>query len=766
MIINRNQKIFFNVIEWSLLAAVFFVPIYFAFFQENYTVFDLNKSVWLRLCLMIAVTAWLLFFCLSSKLIIFKSKKIILAWGVFFLAVVISTIFSLHPMISLLGTYERQQGLNNIAAYLILFIFIITIFRSKSQLKRLIVTLNISAAVTCLYGLTQCLGFDFLYWSESSFSRIFSTFGQPNFFGHYLVVMIPLTIYSIFFISRRFYIRILFFILLLSEFICLLFTSSRGAWIALLGTSFIALVFCLWHFKKRFISLALVVLSAVFVIVLFTPSVRSNLVSRIDFSNNFFVRAISILDFNNGSVNIRLKYWSASWQAIEQAPFYRQLFGFGPDVEASVFARMYQPDWAYAERLNSFPDRAHNNFFDILLQFGFVGLLSLLTLIYLCIERMYKVLAREKGEVYWLTLAIGASLLAYFFNNLFSFSLTAMSMLFYVLLALSWRVNSTSEQIDYKSVDFFHASSRWLISGVGIIFMTTIFYGYNIRPLVADYYYFQVKKGEAEKDCWKIVNNIESVMEWYPASHYYSRAYLHHNVNCLSAISSEEAKNKLINNIIDQTKNIPPKEIQLYTLIDLSHAYSILGYYSDPKYYGIAEKYYQEMLLINPNITTTYQDYGRMKLWQAKYKEARKIFLDGITASPSLEKAVSGSGHTTVIAEQLGYFYHLIGLTYSGEKNFDQAIINYKKALGIYPETVSAYKELADIAYQQKNIKLAIEYNKKGFAIDFNNSLWPFGLASLYLELGDKTTALRYANEVKNIDPNNEKINGLMEKLK
>jgi len=771
MSIDKLNKTFSNIIEWSLLTAVFLVPIYFAWFQENYTVFDLNKSVLLRFCLVLIIAVWLVSISLSGHIPRFNSRKLFLAFCAFLAATIISTVLSLHPIISLLGSYERQQGLHNIIAYLLVFIFIVVYFHSRQQLRRLIVVLNISAAVICLYGLMQAFGFDFLRWSESSALRIFSTFGQPNFFGHYLVFIIPFTIYSLIFISRRLLIRSLFLVLLISEIICLRFTYSRGAWVAIAAAFFVSFIYCLWHFKKRLLALTLVGVTVFLIIFLSLPNVRSNIVSRLDYQNNtsFLTRVASVLDFSAASSsNTRLKYWQASWQIFKEAPVYRKLFGFGPDVQSSVFARKYQPDWAYSEQINSFPDRAHNNFFDVLLQFGLIGLLSLLSLIFFCVVKLYKILRKDQGESYWLALAIITSLLAYTVNNFFSFSLTAMSLLFFVLLAIAWRLGNTTDQLAYRNLTFFQPLSRWLITGMSVLFLVVIFYGYDVRPLVADYYYMQAKKAEAIKDCYQVLNNMENVMEWYPTSHFYARTYLSHNINCFSSSGSDETRKKIINNIIDQTKNLPVGERQFYSLIDLSHTYSILGYYSNPKYYSLAEQYYKEMLDFSPNITTTYQDYGRMKLWQAKYGEARKLFLAGIAITPSPEKVMpnSNSGFIAAIARQLSYFHYLIGLTYKSENNFDQAILEYNKAILVDPLSASSYKDLADIAYKRKNIKEAIDYNKKAFAIDPNNSLWPFSIAALYLEMGDKDDALRYATTASKIEPDNKNISDLLKKIK
>jgi len=99
---------------------VFFVPIYFAWFQENYTIFDLNKSVALHLLLAITIISWLIQISLEGKFQWEGNKLLCILGTAVAVVFLLSTVFSLHPVISLWGSYERQQGLYNLWHYPIL----------------------------------------------------------------------------------------------------------------------------------------------------------------------------------------------------------------------------------------------------------------------------------------------------------------------------------------------------------------------------------------------------------------------------------------------------------------------------------------------------------------------------------------------------------------------------------------------------------------------------------------------------------------------
>lgn len=765
----NTKNFLLKVINYSLLVVIVLMPIYFAFFQENYTVFDLNKASLLRLGVLVLIASWLIYFALTSQIIIFKDKAILWFWLFLVLVIIISTIFSPQISISLLGSYERQQGLNTILAYLLFFIFLISFFINQSGIKKVIIALNFSAVLACLYGLMQAVGLDFLYWSESSALRIFSGFGQPNFFGHYLVVMIPLTTYSIWFISRKLIIRFLYALLLIAELICLLFSYSRGAWVAFIITSFVLVLFFLWHNQKKTLAVIILSLALFSGVLLFSSGIRNSIIAQIDYNKYGLInRMISTFDFSDaGSVSSRLKYWQAAYKVFSETSWTRRIIGFGPDMETNVFVGVYQPNWGYSERLNAFPDRAHNNLIDVVLQFGIAGLSAMLSLVFFCIKKLFNFINRKFNEDSWLALALLTALLAYTVNNFFSFSLTAMSLIFFIILGLAWRLGSPAEKIESVNISLFNPISRWLITAAFIFFIGLIFYSHSIKPLLADYYYIQVKKSEVNKDCWQILNNMESVMEWYPVSHYYSRIYLDYNINCLASASSDASRKTIINNIIDQVKIVESGDLQFYSLINLSHAYSVLGYYVDIKYYDLAEKYYQQMLKWGPNITTTYQDYGRLKLWQARYAEAREIFWRGLAVTPSLDGALpnGNKGFIGAIAQQIAHFHYLIGLTYKYENNFTQAEIEFKQALKVDPTLMSAYKDLVDMSYGNKDFLQAIDYNKAAFKLDNQNSLWPYNLAQLYFELGDKALALDYAKQAQVLEQGSQAVEDLLKKI-
>ncbi len=230
---------------------LFFIPIYFAWFQENYTVFDLNKSAALHALVALALAAWLVEIALSGRFSWSGNRRI--GWLLLIVAVsfLISTIFSLHPAISLWGSYERAQGFYNLFHYLAVFFLLLISIRDRKQVETSIIALISGAGIVCAYGLLQSLAFDPLHWGDGPQARIFSSFGQPNFLGHYIVAVLPLTLYAAVYIARQSYQKFIAGLLVAAELICLLYTYSRSAWLALLATLMCLGLWLLFRARKR-----------------------------------------------------------------------------------------------------------------------------------------------------------------------------------------------------------------------------------------------------------------------------------------------------------------------------------------------------------------------------------------------------------------------------------------------------------------------------------------------------------------------------------
>jgi len=140
--------------------------------------------------------------------------------------------------------------------YVLFAVVIMCEINSEEKINRLLKWLFAAAFISTIYGLIQFLDFQFFpsppepgldpfIWRQAFGSRIFSTFGNPNFFGDFLVVMSPITM-AMFMRKRRFHLLLLWFLIAFA----VTYTFSKGAWLGF-GSGLLVFLFLSVGFFSR-----------------------------------------------------------------------------------------------------------------------------------------------------------------------------------------------------------------------------------------------------------------------------------------------------------------------------------------------------------------------------------------------------------------------------------------------------------------------------------------------------------------------------------
>ena len=761
---ERFIKIFFRFEEILLLAIVLLLPMIFAFGQENFNVFELDKLVFFRIILTAAFLFYLGRIFLQENSNGRIKRGLLISLASLLLSFFVSSYFSIHPELSFWGSYGRQQGFYSFFYYFLFFYLLLEILlfegrkpsdgKIAPRVKRFTWAMVFSSIPVCFYGLLQYFFLDPLDWEEKAIysGRIFSTLGQPNFLAQYLILVIPLTVFALIFLNKRFLSRFLTIILLTSQLACLIFTYSRSAWLGLIASSAVLLFLFFWvkGFKKIFWSLSAFFLVAIFIIFSFSIYYSHGSYS-LEEGMTLSGRVKSAFDIRAGSNKIRIYYWQASWEIFKASDWQRKLLGYGPETLQDVFAKYYRPDWGIYEKLNTFPDRAHNAVFDTVLQFGLAGLGAFIFLVgYILLSASKYLKNLAPGEERWLLVFLFSILGGYFVNSLFGFSLSVGYIYFYAILAI---IASISNSLDFNDSgreereNFFHPISLILIWLAVFFFASVLIYYYNIKPLIADYFYMKAKVAEVKGDCRKVLDNMEKTAVLYSTSTFYKEKYLYHDLNCFDSVETKEGRNDLRDNIISMANSIGPHEYSFYSWANIAHVKSIFGYNFDPAYYKAAEEDYKRLLEINPYISTTYQDLGRMKLWQKDYPAALDNFEKAIAVLPDINSPFLNNEHREEIKTEKVHLFEMMGITFGYQKEWGKALDYYQQALKLNPRYLRLYKEIADVYYQQRNLNSAISYNERGYRLNPKDSAWPLALSLLYKELGDSAKEAQYSAE-------------------
>ncbi|ACI17807.1 hypothetical protein COPRO5265_1285 [Coprothermobacter proteolyticus DSM 5265] len=153
--------------------------------------FDLTKSAvftWLWLVL----GSWILFLSLWKDQKWLKTPLLIPIIG-YALSLVFSTVFSITPIISFLGVYERQIGLIVQLQAISLAFILAGVVDRKNLLNIVVDTLIVFGTVNALVGMSQFFGFDPLGFTSGYGTEAFGFMGNPDFFGPVMVITTFLT---------------------------------------------------------------------------------------------------------------------------------------------------------------------------------------------------------------------------------------------------------------------------------------------------------------------------------------------------------------------------------------------------------------------------------------------------------------------------------------------------------------------------------------------------------------------------------------------
>jgi O-antigen ligase/tetratricopeptide (TPR) repeat protein len=399
--------------------------------------------------------------------------------GALFLLIFLGTVFSVAPLQSVHGTFERGQGLIQWGYYFV-FTVILLLCLTKTSLQRTITALTISSGVIALYAIGQSLGWDpFFHMFDTDFfvGREFSTLGNPDFLGQYLGLIIPLAVGPLIWLKRPWQ-KAGVGTLILAMVWALFLSESRspifGMGVATLGVGLYLVVnhrHLIWAWVKRH-SLALVV-AGLALLAGFIHLVAAVGLEHIPLLNRFLFEAE-----NMRSVISRLVIWQVATDIIWAHPF----TGIGPEQFSSQFSQYIQPDfYRLEEDINISADRAHNDFLSYGLMAGIPGMVAYLGLIAWSLKTYVK-----QAKASLLTHVMFFSLFVYFGQNVFSFSETSHYLVWFFLLA--GVITLTQPEKKLETLSFSRGTSLLL----GIFALIVIPYAaiHTIwRPFISEAYY-------------------------------------------------------------------------------------------------------------------------------------------------------------------------------------------------------------------------------------------------------------------------------------
>jgi len=754
-----GQRLIEELIEVCYLAIVFLIPLWFAYFFPTYHIFELNK-----ICLFQVLVCLLLFFT-AVKLVFYSSyqslspraffKKYWLIPTIFISGLGLSLLFSENPILSFYGSLERQAGLTNYLFYFLWFILLsfnltFSLDSWQNKVKRLIITIISSATLVGLYGILQILSIDFIVWPNSFLNnRAMSSFGQPNFLASWLLLVLPLSLYSLF-TSKKFLIKFFYLLVLLIQFIALIFTGSRGGMIALIGALILFLIYWLsqrsWSRSRKI----LMVIFSLFICSLLLIVFNSVSGGRLQEWRNL----------NYGSLGIRVQLIKAAQQGISARPW----LGYGLESGRNIFIEYYQPEWGAYESVGATADRAHNIILDILLANGIYGLLLFIGLYYFFFKLALRNIRYYFSKSLSVALIFGWS--AYLFSLLFSFTTVTGEIYFWLFLAILVAINAKQqpEMIRTSSPEIIKPTRLNLVVRFGlVVIIGGLMFGLinrSLKMIIADYYFNQALIALVERDYAVVVkiNSYWREQKINPISQTAYGLFLGDKLCDLYPFITDKSSQKIIKDELLLIDQISPGSSAYGLLVKAKISTAL----NNPI---VARKYFDSLIMITPYWPLVHLSLGNLLMVSGDFPAALISYDSTLVNLPPLNDPRLNEEHRQLV---LGYHYFINqrkAEIYFAQKDYTAARHYYQLAYGNNLADYTLLKKIADTYYLQGDIPQAIVYNQRGWQRSPQDYNWLVALANLYYEAHDLKQAIKCLDQAIELAPERAEFKNLKIKM-
>lgn len=623
---KTENLIFYGVIAVlfaPLVSPLFLAPLGIFLFPDAFA-----KAVFLRIAIEIIFA--LAIFSIWKKMAAFKAKLLFWAFLFLWLIMAVSTFTSSQPHQSWWDLQYRSMGFF-FYSHLFIFLFMLIYFIKDEKMWNRFFTVIISiGGIVSLLGILQWFGVYLKtdYMAVSGLDRPGATLGNPNTFGAYLVILLPITLW---YLSQSlktrpvFNIRAVFFSVIFAlEIGGLAAANSRAA---ILGFLVSLITFTLlYNFQKPWIKkTAFGVL--IFLIIFSVAGIKIGFLKEV-FIFNRFASLIS----SSGAT--RLTAWQSGLKSFLDRPF----FGFGPENFAIAFDRNYNPFFGTMPGLDEhWWGKAHNFIVEWLTTLGIMGFTAYL-LIY---SYLFFALNRLRKKMRYSHSAATAAMLmtvftGYLTYSFFNFDTPVVLTLIFTLWGYSYfLINGNLETAPKTKIIILPRMAKY-----GLVFILFIlifvFWRYNLKPFIIN---AQANKTEITflDDPEKFFNDYAKITE--------KAGYIEHDLNLRFYSSAAKYANWLVQNgqiensiakrkilIKRLEKNLQIQQYYTRDYIFLGDSYAYLTALENKmENFTKARDYYLGAVELSPK-----RQEGRMGLAQlyrsaGQYDEAIKILL-GIIA--------------------------------------------------------------------------------------------------------------------------------------
>lgn len=655
-----------KVVTAGLMVLFFLLPLVFQPFLSD--PFALPKATVLRIVTLFLLAVWLMKVLREGK-IGWQKTPLNLPIIIFLFICGLSTLFSVSPRLSLWGMHGFYfEGFLSFLCYGIIYFVAVNYVTDK---RKILKTLLIASVIVSVYALVQAAGITFFVWRGTQpYPRVWSTLGNPNFLGPYLIMVIP--IYLIFLIkaesTKK---KLLYSLFTLLSVLALIFTYSRAAWLGMaVGLS----VFTLMVDKKQLkansffiigIIVASIILASIYPRLYLHPEERATTVKPI------MERAVSTVDFKEPGITARLSAWETTIKMTVKRP----ILGFGPDTLGVSFRRFMSRDYENLAGRFRTAGYAHNEFLQYGATMGVVGLAVYLFLLFTFFRILIKV-SRKKQENL-LASGLAASCVALLINNQFSFSTLVPATLLWFFFGLGASLSESEKKEFHFSVP---VRTKYSIS-VAVVVATGLLCLFCFRFLVAGRFDRLAQDSQADRNWEQAIILQEKSVRFDPFQGLYCMHLAKIYQQMIGNAKTTEEKEEFFGKSRDEYQ----KEIAAYPYHALAYnglgvTYIYANAFLNKKTLPDAIRCFEKAIEFDPYFVEAYSNLAAVIYQQGEVKKAIELYKKTIELRP--EVALS---------------YYNLGNLYAQEGDYSQAILYWQKTLRIDSNFKEAEQRLLQV---------------------------------------------------------------------
>ncbi|MEW5692891.1 MAG: O-antigen ligase family protein [Candidatus Hydrogenedentota bacterium] len=605
----------------------------------------------------------LLFLYLASPGSRYKSTPLL----IFVIAAFISSLFAVNPHISF-------AFFINVLLWYFTFLFTRQSFSMVSQ-DKIFPGLLFTAYILGIYGILESYGIEFFDWKHG----ITSTFGNPNFFSDYLIVVIPLSIYYFFksLIKKNYILTFFYSIGSIVLIISLVIAKSRGAYLGLAGGITYIVIALLFHSAKRML------LTMFFLL----------FIALLPVYKTFYNEILTIKNVIRGGFEVRLPIWQSTFEIIRDF----NLTGVGLNNFKVTYPHYRLPEEKSFSGIN-LVHHSHNDFLQFFCETGFIGITFFVLFLIITI-----IVALKSKEI--LNIILSSSLIAISISSFFSFPfyLETPPVLFF---AFSGIINSAPLSERMSSEKFYLKR----LCGLAFFFILVFYFS----ELLAGAY---LKAGLYYKDAGDyntanfLLERSSKLNRCEFLSHYnlgesYLRRGLSNNNDSNDLLKSKE--------IIRETLRKIPYEPAYWNNLAVSSFY-LNDYMSAAKYYLISLRAYPfNNVEAMVGLISSYISEGAEHLNTKEYSLSESYFL----------MAYRLNKDNPVSAHNLAYLYQLNDAT-------DKAIFYYERVIKINKVAQNDLVSLGDLYLKKRESQKARDCYNAAIELDTTTDAYRYAVMKL-----------------------------------